>query len=33
MPLDFTNTRRAYRMNDRCTTIFAEWLEEIAGEE
>lgn len=33
MPPDYTNTERAYRLNDPNTAIFAEWLEEAAEEE
>lgn len=32
MPPDYTNTKRAYRMNDSRTKIFTKWLEEAAEE-
>lgn len=30
MPPDYTNTERAYRMNNRNSKIFDGWLEEVA---
>lgn len=33
MPPDYTNTQRAYRMNDSRTDIFNKWLQESAEEE
>lgn len=30
MPPDYTNTERAYRMNNRNSKIFDEWLEKVA---
>lgn len=33
IPPDYTNTQRAYRLNDSNTKIFKEWLEEAAEEE
>lgn len=30
MPPDYTNTERAYRMNNANSEIFSEWLEEAA---
>lgn len=32
IPPDYTNTERAYRLNDSSTEIFEEWLEEVAEE-
>lgn len=32
IPPDYTNTERAYRLNDSCTEIFKEWLDEAAEE-
>lgn len=32
MPPDYTNTERAYRLNDSRTNIFTKWLEEAAEE-
>lgn len=32
IPPDYTNTERAYRLNDSSTEIFEEWLEEAAEE-
>lgn len=33
IPPDYTNTERAYRLNDSSTEIFGEWLEEAAEDE
>lgn len=30
IPPDYTNTERAYRLNDSGTEVFQEWLEEAA---
>lgn len=33
IPPDYTNTERAYRLNDSNTKIFKEWLDEVAEDE